>query len=104
MSLTRQKRVDSLSVACDLLVKERLSMEVDTLEVFGRTHVDQVPAHKLLGIHPQALQVVNNAIDGLGYKRQKKAFYFSLCQFSVLLTHMKERVLQFMLFIHNSIF
>lgn len=74
MSLTRQKRVDSLSVACGLLVKERLSMEVDTLEVFGRTHVDQVPAHKLLGIHPQALQIVNNAIDGLGYKRPKEAF------------------------------
>lgn len=39
-------------------------MEVDTLEVFGRTHVDQMPAHELVSVHPQALQVVYNAVDG----------------------------------------
>lgn len=52
-------------------MKERLSMEVDTVEVFGRAHVDQVPGHKLVGVHPQALQTVYDAIDGLGYRRQK---------------------------------
>lgn len=44
-------------------------MEVDTVEVFGRAHVDQVPGHQLIGVHPQALQVVDNAIDGLEYSR-----------------------------------
>lgn len=39
-------------------------MEVDTLEVFGRTHVDQMPAHELVSVHSQALQVVYNAVDG----------------------------------------
>ncbi len=68
--------MDSLSVACGLLVEECLSVEVDTLKVFGRTHVDQVPAHKLVGIHPQALQVIYNAIDGLKQK-QKDIFYHS---------------------------
>lgn len=71
MLLTRQHWVDGLSVADGLLVEERLSVEVDTLKVFGRAHVDQVPAHKLVGVHPQALQVVYNAIDGLGNNRQK---------------------------------
>lgn len=70
MFLTRKQWVDSLSVAVGLLVEECLSMEVDTLKVFGRTHVDQVPAHKLIGVHSQALQVVYNAIDGLGNNRQ----------------------------------
>lgn len=74
MQLTRQQWVDGLSVAGGLLVEECLSVEVDTLKVFGRTHVDQVPAHKLVGVHPQALQVVYNAIDGLGNDRQKTFF------------------------------
>lgn len=52
MFLTRQQGVDCLSVAGDLLVKERLSVEVDTLKVLGRAHVDQVPARKLVGVHP----------------------------------------------------
>lgn len=52
---TRQQWVDGLSVADGLLMKECLSMEVDTVEVFGRAHVDQVPGRKLLGVHPQAL-------------------------------------------------
>lgn len=75
---TRQQREDSLSVAGGLFVKERLSMEVDTVEVFGRAHVDQVPGHKLLGVHPQALQTVYNAIDGLEYSRQKILVCFRL--------------------------
>lgn len=61
--LTGQQRVDGLPVAGDLLVNERLSVEVDALKVFGRTHVDQVPAHQLVGVHPQALQVVYDAVD-----------------------------------------
>lgn len=61
---TRQQWVDSLSVAGGLLVDERLPMEVDTLKVIGGTHVDQVPAHKLLGVHPQALQGIYDTIDG----------------------------------------
>lgn len=55
MFLTRQQRKDSLSVAGSLFVEERLPMEVDTLVVSGRTHVYQVPAHKLVGVHPKAL-------------------------------------------------
>lgn len=74
MLLTRQKWVDGLSVAGDLLVEERLPVEVDTLKVFGGTHVDQVPAHKLVGVHPQALQVVYNAIDGFRNNRQEYNF------------------------------
>lgn len=46
-------------------------MEVDTVEVFGRAHVDQVPGCKLVGVHPEALQIVYDAIDGLEYSRQK---------------------------------
>lgn len=75
---TRQQRVDGLSVAGDLLVKECLSMEVDTLEVFGRTHVDQMPTHKLVGVHPQALQVVYNAVDGFWKQQTKRYFAFLL--------------------------
>lgn len=67
---TRQQRVDSVSVAGGLFVKEGLSMEVDAVEVFGRAHVDQVPGHKLLGVHPQALQTVYDAIDGLEYRQK----------------------------------
>lgn len=67
---TRQQWVDCLSVTCGLLMKECLSMEVDTVEVFGRAHVDQVPRRKLVGVHPEALQIVYNAIDGLEYSRQ----------------------------------
>lgn len=111
MLLTRQQRVDSLSVTGGLLVKERLSMEVDTLEVFGRTHVDQVPAHKLVGIHPQALQAVYNAIDGLGNNRQKDIFFYQFWSgdyFSVLLLTslegMEEKVSQLVNSIHNNIF
>lgn len=59
-----------MSVAGGLFVKECLSMEVDTVEVSGRAHVDQVPGHKLVGVHPQALQAVYNPIDGLEYSRQ----------------------------------
>jgi len=55
VTLTRQQRVDGLPVAGDLLVDERLSVEVNALKVFGRAHVDQVPADQLLGVHPQAL-------------------------------------------------
>lgn len=44
-------------------------MEVDTVEVFGRAHVDQVPGRKMVGVHPEALQIVYNAIDGLEYSR-----------------------------------
>lgn len=69
--LTRQQWVDGMSVADSLLMKKCLSMEVDTVEVFGRAHVDQVPGHKLVGVHPQPLQTVYNAIDGLEYSRQK---------------------------------
>lgn len=68
---TRQQWVDGLSVTDGLLMKECLSMEVDTVEVFGRAHVDQVPGRKLVGVHPEALQIVYNAIDGLEYSRQK---------------------------------
>lgn len=68
---TRQQRVDGLSVAAGLLMKECLSMEVDTVEVFGRAHVDQMPGCKLVGVHPEALQIVYNAIDGLEYSRKK---------------------------------
>lgn len=53
--LTRQQRKDSLSVAGNLFVEERLPMEVDTLVVSGRTHVYQMPVHKLVGVHPEAL-------------------------------------------------
>lgn len=60
--------MDSLSVTGGLLVEERLSVEVNTLKVFGRAHVDQVPAHELVSVHSQALQVVYNAIDGLRNK------------------------------------
>lgn len=55
MFLTRQQRKDSLSVAGNLFVEERLPMEVDTLVVSGRTHVYQMPVHKLVGVHPEAL-------------------------------------------------
>ena len=37
---TGKQRVNSLSIAGGRLVKECLSMEVDTLEVVGRTHAD----------------------------------------------------------------
>lgn len=66
---TRQQWVDGLSVTGGLLMKECLSMEVDTVEVFGRSHVDQVPGRKMVGVHPEALQIVYNAIDGLEYSR-----------------------------------
>lgn len=82
MLLTRQQWVDGLSVALDLLVYERLSMEVDALKVFRRTHVDQVPAHQLVGVHPQALQAVYNAIDGWRKKRHRYHFW-SCVVFSV---------------------
>lgn len=62
---TRQQWVDGLSVTGGFLMKECLSMEVDTVEVFGRAHVDQVPGCKLVGVHPEALQIVYDAIDGL---------------------------------------
>lgn len=55
MMLTRQQWVDSVSVAGALLVDKGLSMEVDTLNIFGRAHVDQVPTRKLVGVHSQAL-------------------------------------------------
>ncbi len=74
MMFTRQQWVDGLSVAGGLLVEKRLPVEVDTLKVFGRTHVDQVPTHELVGVHPQALQVEYNAIDGFGNHRQKDIF------------------------------
>lgn len=64
MVLTGQQREDRLSVALDLLVEERLTVEVDTLIVVRRAHVDEVPAGQLVGVHPQALQVVCNSIDG----------------------------------------
>lgn len=55
--------MDSLSVVFGLLVDECLSMKVNTLKVFGRAHIDQVPAHKLFGVHPQALKAVYYSID-----------------------------------------
>lgn len=67
-----------MSVAGGLFVKERLSMEVDTVEVVGRAHVDQVPGHKLVGVHPQALQTVYNPIDGLEYSKEKIFVSFGL--------------------------
>lgn len=54
-SLTRQQRKDGLSVAVNVFVQESLSVEVDSLIVAGRTHVNQVPVHKLVGVHPQTL-------------------------------------------------
>lgn len=53
--LTGQQRKDGLSVAVSVFVQESLSMEVDTLVVSGGTHVNQVPGHKLVHVHPQTL-------------------------------------------------
>lgn len=69
--LTRQQRKDGLSVAVSVFVQESLSMEVDTLVVSGRTHVNQVPVHELVGVHPQTLQVVYDAIDGWEQNRER---------------------------------
>lgn len=41
-----------MSVAGGCRVEECLSVEVDALEIFGRSHVDQVPPDELVRIHP----------------------------------------------------
>lgn len=69
--LTWQQRVDSLSVVFGHLVDECLSMEVNTLKVFGGTHIDQVPVNKLLGVHPQAFKAVYYSIDSYRNNRQE---------------------------------
>lgn len=56
-----------MSVVFGFLVDERLSMKVNTLKVFRRAHIEQVPAHKLFGVHPQALKAVYYSIDS--YKK-----------------------------------
>lgn len=62
--LTRQQWVDSLGVVPDLFVDEGLAVEVDTVEVSGRPHVEEVPADRLVSVHPQTLQTEDDSVDG----------------------------------------
>lgn len=62
--LTGQQRVHGLPGAAGRLVEEGLSVEVDALQVSGGAHVEQVPGHQLVPVHPQAFQVEYDAIDG----------------------------------------
>lgn len=84
-------------------MQEGLSMEVDTLVVSGRTHVNQVPVHQLVGVHPQTLQVVYDSVDG--WEQRKTSDTTSLCLESLTIhdTATKNRGLQWnMSFFLNS--
>lgn len=46
------------------LFYESLSMKMNNMNVFWPTHIQQVPSDCFTFIHPQALQIVGNPIDG----------------------------------------
>lgn len=59
---------------------EGLSVEVDALDVRGGAHVEEVPAGQLLGVHPEALQAVNDAVDGCGSQQHNGAYVVFACE------------------------
>lgn len=47
-----------------MLVKKGLAMKVNTVKVFWRAHVYEMPIYQLVGIHAESFKTVYNSIDG----------------------------------------
>ena len=53
------------------VVQERLPMEMDAVHIVCFSHIEEVPVGELIGVHSQAFEGVDYAIDGLDWRENR---------------------------------